>query len=205
MRAMASASAGVAVLTRMRITVARRLKPSCYHPGFHMAKQLPTNWIDVRRDWGLLTVYQRFETTVAFVLTFVIAAVIVVALWRLIISVADTLVMRSLNPLDHTVFQVVFGDIMTVLIALEFNHTLQYVITRERGIIQARIVILIALLALVRKVIVTDLSAVSAASVAALAALLLALGATYWLVRERDDRGRDARSASPRPRPDGTA
>jgi len=45
-----------------------------------MAKQLPNNWIDVRRDWGLLTVYQRFETTVAFVLTFVIATVIVVAL-----------------------------------------------------------------------------------------------------------------------------
>jgi hypothetical protein len=39
-----------------------------------------------------------------------------------------------------------------------------YVITRERGIIQARIVILIAALALVRKIIVTDLSTASAAS-----------------------------------------
>jgi len=166
-----------------------------------MAKQLPTNWIDVRRDWGLLTVYQRFETTVAFVLTFVIAAVIVVALWRLIISVADTLVMRSLNPLDHTVFQVVFGDIMTVLIALEFNHTLQYVITRERGIIQARIVILIALLALARKVIVVDLHTVAPATVGALAALALSLSLTYWLIREgegrefdRDDTGRASTS-----------
>jgi hypothetical protein len=45
-----------------------------------MTNQLPTNWIDVRRDWGLLTMYQGFETTVAFVLTFVIATVIVVAL-----------------------------------------------------------------------------------------------------------------------------
>ena len=149
-----------------------------------MTKQLPTNWIDVWRDWGLLTVYQRFETTVAFVLTFVIATVIVVALWRLIISVADTLVLRSVNPLDHTVFQVVFGDIMTVLIALEFNHTLQYVITRERGIIQARIVILIALLALARKMIVVDQYTVAPATVGALAGLALALSVTYWLIQD---------------------
>jgi len=66
-------------------------------------------------------------------------------------------------------------------------------------------VILIAALALVRKIIVTDLSAASAASVAALAALLLALGATYWLVRERDDRARDARRPDSRPQPGGVA
>ena len=37
---------------------------------------------------------------VAFVLTFVIAAVIVVALRRLIISVADTVVLRTLNATE---------------------------------------------------------------------------------------------------------
>jgi uncharacterized membrane protein (DUF373 family) len=84
----------------------------------------------------------------------------------------------------------VFGEILTVLIALEFNHTLQYVVTREPGVIQARIVILIALLALVRKVIVTDLAALGPPMLGALAALLLALGLTYWLMRERDDQPR---------------
>jgi uncharacterized membrane protein (DUF373 family) len=163
-------------------------------------KQLPHDWIEIRRDWPVLSVYQRFETFVAFVLTLVISAVILVALYRLIVSVIETLVLRSLNPLEHEVFQSVFGEILTVLIALEFNHTLQYVIARERGIIQAKVVILIAALALVRKIIVTDLSAASAASVTALAALLLALGATYWLMRERDDGTRDTR-----PEPGGAA
>lgn len=153
-------------------------------------KQLPRNWVDVRRDWRILTLYERFETGVAFLLTAVIGAVTLVALCRLIVSVVDTLVFRALNPLEHTVFQGVFGEIMTVLIALEFNHTLRYVITRERGIIQAKIVILIAQLAVVRKVIVTDLYEASPASIAALAALLLALGAAYWLMRESDDRSR---------------
>jgi len=117
-------------------------------------------------------------------------------MYRLIVSVVDTLVLRSMNPLDHTVFQLVFGEIMTVLIALEFNHTLQYVVTRERGIIQARIVILIALLALARKVIVVDLFAIPPASIVALAALTAALGATYWLMREgRGEAGKPAGQA----------
>jgi uncharacterized membrane protein (DUF373 family) len=153
-----------------------------------MARQLPRTWVNIRREWAVLSMYQRFETSVAFVLTFVIGAVIVVALYRLIVDVTDALVLRSLNPLDHSVFQQVFGEIMTLLIALEFNHTLHYVITGERGIIQTKIVILIAELALARKIIVTDLLQVAPASAFAIATLMLALGLTYWLMRERDDR-----------------
>ena len=150
-----------------------------------MAKRRPHNLAEIRRDWQVLSAYERFEAFVALALTLIITAVILVALWRLILSVVDTLVLRSLNPLDHEVFQAVFGEILTVLIALEFNHTLRYVVTRERGIIQAKVVILIAVLALVRKIIVTDLSAIAPATLAAEASLLIALGVTYWLMRER--------------------
>jgi uncharacterized membrane protein (DUF373 family) len=135
-----------------------------------------------------MSVYQRFEALVAFVLTIVIGAVVVVALYRLTISVLDMLVLQSRNPLDHSVFQQVFGEIMTLLIALEFNHTLHYVVAGERGIIHAKMVILIAALALARKIIVADLFQVPPASAFALATLMLALGLTYWLMRERDDR-----------------
>jgi uncharacterized membrane protein (DUF373 family) len=153
-----------------------------------MATRLPHNWSEIRRDWPVLGAYERFEAFVALVLTLVITAVILVALWRLVFGVVDTLVLRSLNPLEHGVFQAVFGQILTVLIALEFNHTLRYVVVRELGIIQARTVILIAMLALVRKLIVTDLSAVQPAGMAAEGGLLLALGVTYWLMREGDDK-----------------
>jgi uncharacterized membrane protein (DUF373 family) len=152
------------------------------------AAERPRRWIDFRREWPVLSMYQRFEASVAFVLTFVIGAVIVVALYRLVVSVVDTLVLQSLNPLDHSVFQQVFGEIMTLLIALEFNHTLHYVITGERGIIHTKMVILIAELALARKIIVTDLFQVPPVSALALATLMLALGVTYWLMRDRDDR-----------------
>lgn len=61
-------------------------------------------------------------------------------------------------------------------------------ITRERGIIEVKTVILIALLALARKVVVVDPYEVAPGSVAALAAITVSLGLTYWLMRERDDR-----------------
>jgi uncharacterized membrane protein (DUF373 family) len=153
-----------------------------------MARHLPRNLSDFRRDWALLTIYQRFETAVALVLTLLIASVVVVALYRLTVGVVATLILRSLNPLDHAVFQDVFGQIMTVLIALEFNHTLQHVIRRERGIIQAKIVILIALLAVVRRIIVAEVYATTPAGIGALGFLILSLGATYWLIREPDRR-----------------
>src|SRR6266478_2149208 len=92
-----------------------------------------------------------------------------------------------LDPLDQKVFQNVFGEIMTLLIALEFNHTLQYVVKREQSIIQTKVVLLIALLAIARKFVILDLHEVGPAEMLGLAAVALALGITYWLVRERDE------------------
>jgi hypothetical protein len=94
---------------------------------------LPHNLIEIRRGWPGLSAYERFEAFVALILTLLIAAVLAVAVWRLTYDVVDTLVLRSLNPLEHGVFQAVFGQILTVLIALEFNHTLQYVVTPRPG------------------------------------------------------------------------
>ena len=151
-------------------------------------KQLPQHWSDIRAQWPVLTLYQRVETTLAYLLTFVIGAVILVAFGRLVIAVVDTLVLKSLSPLDHSVFQQVFGHILTLLIALEFNHTLRYSITGERGIIQAPIVVLIAVLALARKVIILDATELSPALLLSLAALAFSLGATYWMIRDKPPR-----------------
>ena len=111
-----------------------------------------------------------------------------VTLFRLAQSVVAGLMWGALDPLDQTVFQSVFGEILTLLIALEFNHTLQYVVTREQSVIQINVVLLIALLALARKFIVLDLHEVAAGELLGLAAITLALGIVYWLMRERDDR-----------------
>jgi len=151
-------------------------------------KHLLLRWRLIAEQWPALTFYQRFESVIAFALTLIISLVILVALYRLIVEVVGGLVLGALNPLEHKVFQTVFGEIMTVLIALEFNHTVRYVVTREQSVIHTKIVLLISLLALARKFIILDLKETTPNELLGLAAVTLALGITYWLMRERDDR-----------------
>jgi uncharacterized membrane protein (DUF373 family) len=147
-----------------------------------------TRWGQLQADWGVLTIYQRFESLVALALTGVVALIVVVALYRLASQVVVGLLLGGLDPLDQAVFQVIFGEVLTVMIALEFNHTLQFVVARQQSIIQTKVVLLISLLALARKIIILDLEVVSTGELLGLAALTLALGAVYWMMRERDDR-----------------
>jgi uncharacterized membrane protein (DUF373 family) len=141
----------------------------------------------LKAQWPVMSYYQRFESGVAVVLTLMIGFIILVALYRLGATVIAGMLLGILDPLDQAVFQTVFGEIMTLLIALEFNHTLQYVVKREQSIIQTKVVLLIALLAVARKFIILDLHEVGPAEMFGLAAVALALGITYWLVRERDE------------------
>ncbi|MDH1341749.1 phosphate-starvation-inducible PsiE family protein [Ectopseudomonas oleovorans] len=142
---------------------------------------------EMRSQWRLMTVYERFEQVVAITLSGVIAVVIVISLIQLIRLVFTMLVMDALNPLDHEVFQLVFGATMTLLIAMEFKHSIVKVALRKESIIQVKTVILIAILALARKFIILEPD-IAPAKVAVLAGTVLALGLTYWLMRERDDR-----------------
>ena len=134
--------------------------------------------------------YRRFESAVALLLTALISIIILVALWRLTESVVMGLVMGVLDPADKNVFQTIFAELLTLLIALEFNHTLQFFAASQRTIIQTRVVLLIAMLAVARKVIVIDIDTAGGFEMIGLAAVMLALGVVYWLVRERDERVR---------------
>ncbi|HIH4754657.1 TPA: heat resistance protein PsiE-GI, partial [Citrobacter freundii] len=100
------------------------------------------------------------------------------------------------NPLDHKVFQSVFGMIMTLLIAMEFKHSIVRVALRRDSIIQVKTVVLIAVIALSRKFVILDSDA-SPAKIAALAGATLALGATYWLLRKRGDRAAETSEHDP--------
>ncbi len=94
----------------------------------------------------------------------------------------------SFDPTDYSAFQVVFGMIFTVIIALEFERSLLVIAERDRGVVQVRTVILIALLAIVRKLMIMDMSVTDVQQLFALAAAILALGGVYWLMRDQDKR-----------------
>ncbi|TQF77536.1 protein PsiE [Elioraea sp. Yellowstone] len=154
---------------------------------------MKTDWPAWRAKWNALSFYEKFEQVVVLVLTGVIAVVIVSALWHLILRVALGLVLVDVfDPTDPIIFQTVFGAIFTVIIALEFKRSLLVVAERRFGVVQVRVVVLIAMLAIVRKLIILDLAKTEAATVLALAAAILALGVVYWLVRDQDRRDQPA-------------
>ncbi len=140
-----------------------------------------------RERWKQLSLYQKFEHAVILVLTALIAILVVLAVWNLAVKIFASIFASGLAT-DYSVFQALFGMIFTVIIALEFQRSLLVIAERDRGVVQVRTVILIALLAVVRKLMIMDLSTADAQQLFALAAAVLALGGVHWLVRDQDKR-----------------
>ncbi|WP_132805590.1 phosphate-starvation-inducible PsiE family protein [Tepidamorphus gemmatus] len=143
-----------------------------------------------------MTLYEKFEQIVVFALSLIIAVIVVASLWALLREVVTRLVLGAFDRLDYSTFQVVFGMIFTVVIALEFKRSLLVATERSFGILQVRTIVLIALLAIARKFIILDLGEAEPAKVAALAGAALALGIVHWLVRDQDRRERPERRMS---------
>lgn len=153
-----------------------------------IGKRLEKPQNETQAFWGVMNLYERFEQIVALLLSIVISAVIAIALWRLINEVFGMLMAGALNPLDHRIFQNVFGMIMTLLIAMEFKHSIVKVVYRKAHIIQVKTVILIAQLALARKFIILDLKETGAMEVFALGFAVFVLSVSHWLLKINEDK-----------------
>ena len=131
-----------------------------------------------------MNAYERFEQIVVVALGLIIAGIIVMALLQLYRRVVPLLVAGAIDPLDHEVFQSLFGAIFTVLIAMEFKHSIIRAALRRDSVVQVRTVLLIALLAMSRKFVILDASGTPAPTVAALGVVTLVLGIVCWLLRD---------------------
>jgi uncharacterized membrane protein (DUF373 family) len=87
----------------------------------------------------------------------VIALIVALATWQLLLHTLNLVGGHLVNPADSQVFQALFGMVLTVLLALEFKHTLLVVRHQRHAIVQVTSVVLVALLALVRRFIILDL------------------------------------------------
>lgn len=143
---------------------------------------MASEFADLRLKWKTLSLYERFEQTVVSLLTLVIAVIIALTAWQLLLHTLMLIGTHAVNPADSQAFQGLFGMVLTVLIALEFKHTLLVVRHHRRAIVQVRAVVLIALLAMVRRFIILDLYQTPPSVIAALAGAALALGIVFWLV-----------------------
>src|SRR3977135_807808 len=137
--------------------------------------------------WRPMSLRQKFENAVIVILSALITLVIAMAIWTLVLKLIRSIVLSSaFDPTDYEAFQTLFGMIMTVIIALEFQRSLVVITGRRLGIAQVRTLALILLLVVVRKRLCLDLSATDAALLFGLAAAPLAVGVVYRLVGERD-------------------
>ncbi|BCB43167.1 hypothetical protein VagYM19_22970 [Vibrio alginolyticus] len=152
----------------------------------HVNKRVEKPISETARYWKVMNFYERFEQIIALLLSFIIAIIIMVALFRLIHEVMVLLIGSGLNPLKFEGFQGLFGMIMTLLIAMEFKHSIIRVIHRKVHIIQVKTVLMIAQLALARKFIILDFKTTSATEVFSLGFVVLAIAIAHWLLRERD-------------------
>lgn len=131
--------------------------------------------------WRELTLYGKFEQVVALVLAGLISLVILATMFDLLREIVGSLWAESYGG-GAEPFHVFFGKIMTVLIAMELNHTIIDVAQRKSHVVQVRTVLLVALLALSRKFIILDLKSVSPLGVFALGFSVVALAGANWIL-----------------------
>jgi len=160
----------------------------------------PTKLFDrYTRIWRELGFYERFEQVVAIFLTILISIVVLFSCARLAVEVYELVIFKD-DLLEPAVFQNIFAMILTVLIALEFNHSIIQVVERKQSIIQVRIVVQIAILAVVRKFILIDLPKTEPAVLYGLASVVVALAVLYFVIREYDRRQREDSTAAAKTR-----
>jgi uncharacterized membrane protein (DUF373 family) len=141
----------------------------------------------LRRDWREFTSYERFEQIVARVL---LAATTVIMLYTLALALIDLARDLGLGMefLESEVLQDAFGSFLTVLILLEFNHSIATSLRRRSGAIQARVVVLIAILVVARKLILLDFKTTQLDTYLGVGGLGLALGMVYWRLGDAERR-----------------
>ena len=129
--------------------------------------------------------YNNFEKVVVAALTLMVAVSVVLTLAQSGLALYKVILSEN-HLLDHDGFIKVFATFMTVLIALEFNHTVMADITTKAPLVKVRSVLLVALLALSRKVVLVDFKSMDYTSMIGLAVLIVAVSGAYWFLRPDD-------------------
>ncbi|HEU5019592.1 MAG TPA: phosphate-starvation-inducible PsiE family protein [Pseudolabrys sp.] len=135
----------------------------------------------LRKEWKSLTSYERFEQIVSRIIMLFISVVIVYSLCLAAIELVkdSSLGVAFMGP---ELLQDIFGSLLTVLILLEFNHSIASSLNKRSGVLQARVVVLIAIIVVARKIILLDFKTATIEQFGAIAGMALALGLLYWLL-----------------------
>jgi uncharacterized membrane protein (DUF373 family) len=77
---------------------------------------------------------------------------------------------------------------LSILILLEFNHSLVLSMKQRVGVLQARVIVMITIIVVARKLILFDYTVATWPTLLGLGGLALVLGVLYWLLSDIDSR-----------------
>jgi uncharacterized membrane protein (DUF373 family) len=131
------------------------------------------------------TPYEGFEQTILGIVVFMVSVVIIYSLILAIVTLADHF-RSGITFIEAGVMKDTFGLILTVVILVEFNHSIVLAIRQRSGAVQVRVIVLIVIIVLARKLVLLDYSEASGETLLGLGGLALSLGGLYWLISDRD-------------------
>jgi len=153
-----------------------------------------------KREWLQQLTYVHFERITLLCIMFLVGVIAVYATILATIDLASD-IWVSHSFLEKEALQDTFGQILTIVILLEFNNSIYVALTERAGAIQTRIVVLIGVLVVARKLMLQDFATLDVQALLGFGGLLLALGGLYWLLSDADRRR--AQTASQEQRPGG--
>jgi uncharacterized membrane protein (DUF373 family) len=139
------------------------------------------------------TLYEWFEQIILGLTVFMISLVIIYSLILATITLFEDFI-SGIGFMETGVLKDTFGLILTVIILVEFNHSIVLAIRQRSGAIQVRIVVLITIIVLARKLVLLDYTAASVETLLGLGGLALSLGGLYWLISDGEQRRRESGS-----------
>ena len=140
------------------------------------------------------TPYEWFEQVILGALVFIIAIIIIYSLILSVITLVNDF-RSEIKFMEAGALQDTFGNILIVIILVEFNHSIVLAIRQRSGAIQVRVIVLITIIVLARKLVLLDYAAASVETMLGLAGLALSLGGLYWLISDGERRRRSGSTA----------
>ena len=140
--------------------------------------------LGLQRDWKQALSYELFERVASRIVMFFISVIIVYSIIVMAITLIEQFRLNS-TYLDTESLREVFGSILTILILIEFNHSIALALSTRAGILQVRPIVLITILVIARKVILLDFSTATFEQFVGIGAIALAFGLLFWLINAR--------------------
>ena len=135
----------------------------------------------LRKAGGLYRLYIGFELVVSAVLLIFVSLIIVYSLAVLAATLFHEFA-SGIHLIEATALKDTFGLVLSILILVEFNHSIALGIRRRSGVLQVRVIILITIIVIARKLILIDYTTTRIETWLGLGALSLSLGLLYWLL-----------------------